>query len=146
MTTQSKEETKLNIIVIGGHPDDADNKTGGITALLAEMGHRVKLVSVTNRNAGHFDLGGAALAEVRRNEAEEDRRQLKIAAYTVLDNQDGKLSPSIDARDQIIREIRNWKADIVLNHRPVNYHPNQVYRCFSARCSLFSNSTQYYSE
>ncbi|MFN4762005.1 PIG-L deacetylase family protein [Gillisia sp. Q332] len=127
MIAQSRGNIKLNIIVFGGHPDDADNKAGGTAALFAEMGHRVKFVSVTNGDAGHFELGGAALAEIRRKEAEEAGRQLKIAAYVVLDNHDGKLLPTLDIRDQIIREIRNWEADIVLTHRPVDYHPDHRY-------------------
>ncbi len=127
MIAQSRDNTKLNIIVFGGHPDDADNKAGGTAAIFAEMGHRVKFVSVTNGDAGHFELRGAALAEIRRKEAEEVGRQLKIAAYVVLDNHDGKLLPTLDIRDQIIREIRNWEADIVLTHRPVDYHPDHRY-------------------
>ena len=47
------QDSKLNIIVIGAHPDDADNKFGGTAALFAEMGHNVKFVSVTNGDAGH---------------------------------------------------------------------------------------------
>lgn len=127
MIAQSRDSTKLNIIVFGGHPDDADNKAGGTAALFAEMGHHVKFVSVTNGDAGHFELGGTALANIRRKEAEEAGMQLKIAAYIVLDNHDGKLVPTLDIRDQIIREIRNWKADIVLTHRPVDYHPDHRY-------------------
>lgn len=118
---------KLNIIVFGAHPDDCDNKIGGTAALFAEMGHHVKFVSVTNGDAGHFDKGGGALAKIRRSEANLAAKRLGIDAYTVLDNHDAELFPTLDVRHQIIREIRNWNADVVITHRPVDYHPDHRY-------------------
>lgn len=124
---QNKMDKKLNIIVFGAHPDDCDNKIGGTAALFAEMGHNVKFVSVTNGDAGHFEKGGGALAKIRRAEADAAAIRLGIKAYTVLDNHDGELFPTLDVRHQIIREIRNWNADVVLTHRPVDYHPDHRY-------------------
>lgn len=121
------EETKLNIIVIGAHPDDADNKFGGTAALFAEMGHNVKFVSVTNGDAGHFNKGGGHLAKIRIAEAKEAAKKLGIKEYTVLDNHDGELLPTLDVRHQLIREIRNWDADVVLSPRPADYHPDHRY-------------------
>jgi LmbE family N-acetylglucosaminyl deacetylase len=123
---QNKMEKKLNIIVFGAHPDDCDNKSGGTAALFSEMGHNVKFVSVTNGDAGHFEKGGGVLAKIRRAEAIEAGRRLGIE-YTVLDNHDGELLPTLDVRHQIIREIRNWNADVVITHRPVDYHPDHRY-------------------
>jgi LmbE family N-acetylglucosaminyl deacetylase len=120
------QNRKLNIIVFGAHPDDCDNKFGGTAALFAKMGHAVKFVSVTNGDAGHFAKGGGALAKIRRAEAKEAAKRLNIE-YTVLDNHDGELLPILSIRHQIIREIRNWNADIVLTHRPVDYHPDHRY-------------------
>jgi len=121
------ENSKLNIIVIGAHPDDADNKFGGTAALFAEMGHNVKFVSVTNGDAGHYNKGGGHLAKIRRAEAKKAAKQLGIKEYTVLDNHDGELLPTLEVRHQIIREIRNWNADVVLSPRPADYHPDHRY-------------------
>jgi LmbE family N-acetylglucosaminyl deacetylase len=121
------KNSKLNIIVIGAHPDDADNKFGGTAALFAEMGHNVKFVSVTNGDAGHYNKGGGHLAKIRRKEAEESAKRLGIKEYTVLDNHDAELLPTLDVRHQIIREIRNWNADVVLSPRPADYHPDHRY-------------------
>lgn len=125
-SAQEKAKEQLNIIVFGAHPDDCDNKMGGTAALFAQMGHRVKFVSVTNGDAGHYEKGGGNLAKIRRKEAQEAGRRLGIE-YTVLDNHDGELFPTLDVRHQVIREIRNWDADIVLTHRPVDYHPDHRY-------------------
>jgi LmbE family N-acetylglucosaminyl deacetylase len=126
-SAQNENKEKLNIIVIGAHPDDADNKFGGTAALFAEMGHNVKFVSVTNGDAGHFNKGGGALAKIRRKEAEEAARRLGIKEYVVLDNHDGELLPTLNVRHQIIRQIRNWDADVVLSPRPADYHPDHRY-------------------
>lgn len=127
LNAQEGDENKLNIIVIGAHPDDADNKFGGTAALFAEMGHRVKFVSVTNGDAGHQNMGGGHLAKIRRKEAQEAAKRLGIEEYTVLDNHDGELLPTLNVRHQLIRQIRDWDADVVLSPRPADYHPDHRY-------------------
>ena len=126
LSAQDTSKKVLNIIVFGAHPDDCDNKMGGTAALFAQMGHRVKFVSITNGDAGHYEKGGGNLAKIRRKEAQESAKRLGIE-YTVLDNHDGELFPTIEVRHQVIREIRNWDADVVLTHRPVDYHPDHRY-------------------
>ncbi|MBJ7882116.1 PIG-L family deacetylase [Gelidibacter salicanalis] len=126
INAQEKVKEPLNVIVFGAHPDDSDNKMGGTAALFAQMGHRVKFVSVINGDAGHYEKGGGHLAKIRRKEAQEAGKRLGIE-YTVLDNHDGELFPTIEVRHQVIREIRKWDADIVLTHRPVDYHPDHRY-------------------
>ena len=118
---------KLRVIAFGAHPDDCDQRVGGTAALWAARGHLVKFVSVTNGDAGHQSEGGGALAARRRAEAREAGRRLGIAEYETLDNHDGELLPTLQVREQIIRRIRQWKADVVLGPRPNDYHPDHRY-------------------
>jgi len=120
----SSQEKKLNIIAIGAHPDDCDFKFGGTAALFAKMGHNVKFLSLTNGDAGHQSEGGGALGNRRRQEARKAGKAIGIAEYQTLDNHDGELLPSLQVRHQVIRAIRKWNADIVLGHRPNDYHPD----------------------
>jgi LmbE family N-acetylglucosaminyl deacetylase len=120
-------DTRLRIIAFGAHPDDCDQRVGGTAAMWAARGHLVKFVSVTNGDAGHQSEGGGALARRRRAEAQEAGRRLGIAEYETLDNHDGELVPSLQVREQIIRRIRQWGADIVLGPRPHDYHPDHRY-------------------
>lgn len=120
-------EGQVRVIAFGAHPDDCDLGAGGTAAKLAAMGHGVKFVSVTNGDAGHQSEGGGALAKRRRSEAQESGRRLGIAEYEVLDNHDGELLPTLDVRHQIIRRIRQWKADVVIAPRPNDYHPDHRY-------------------
>ena len=113
----------LNIVVIGAHPDDPDVSTGGTAIKFAELGHNVLFVSVTNGDAGHYAKGGGALAKIRRNEAQEAGKRFGVT-YHVMDNHDGELVPDLHIRLDIIRLIREWNADVVIGHRPYDYHPD----------------------
>lgn len=119
-------QEKSRIIVIGAHPDDCDSDAGGLAALLAEMGHAVKFVAVTNGDAGHHKIQGKALAERRYAETQEVAKRLGVT-YDVLDNHDGMLLPNLEVRLQIIRKIREWNADVVIAPRPNDYHPDHRY-------------------
>ena len=79
------------------------------------------------RHHGHQSEGGGALAKRRRAEAQESARRSGIAEYEVFDNHDGELTPTVAVREQVIRAIRKWNADIVLAPRPNDYHPDHRY-------------------
>lgn len=117
---------KLNIICFGAHPDDAEYKSGGTAALWAAMGHRVKLVSVTNGDIGHWQMAGGPLAKRRTAESAEVARRLGVTSQ-VLDIHDGELLPTLENRQTITRLIRTWNADVVIAHRPWDYHPDHRY-------------------
>ena len=117
---------KLNIICFGAHPDDAEYKSGGTAALWASMGHRVKLVSVTNGDIGHWQMAGGPLAKRRTAESAEVAKRLGVTSQ-VLDIHDGELLPTLENRRIITRLIREWNADIVIAHRPWDYHPDHRY-------------------
>lgn len=126
-SAQTSAGTPLRVIAFGAHPDDCDQKVGGTAAKWAALGHQVKFVAVTNGDAGHQTEGGGALARRRRLESQEAGRRFGIAEYETLDNHDGQLVPSVEVREQVIRKIRQWNADIVLAPRPNDYHPDHRY-------------------
>ncbi len=117
----------VRVICIGAHPDDCEIEFGGTAAKLAARGDAVKFVSVTNGEAGHHLHPGPKLVAIRKGEAEEAARRLGIAATEVLQNPDGQLVPSIQARNELVRQIRAWEADVVITHRPWDYHPDHRY-------------------
>lgn len=121
------QDEPLRIIAVFAHPDDADSRMSGTAIQWAKMGHKVKFVSITNGDAGHFETGGARLAQRRRAESQEAARRYGIDEYVTLDNHDAELVPSLHIRHQVIREIRKWKADIVVGLRPNDYHPDHRY-------------------
>lgn len=113
----------LRILAIGAHPDDCDLKAGGVAALYRGIGHDVRFVSVTNGEAGHFAMSGRELAERRRDEARRAGDALGIR-YDVLKHRDGRLQPTLEARFELIALIRAYQPDLILTHRPNDYHPD----------------------
>ena len=116
----------LRIIAFGAHPDDAELKASGVAALWAAEGHKVKLVAMTNGDIGHFAIAGGPLAQRRKAEVADCARILGIETE-VLDIHDGELMPSLENRKTVARLIREWQADIVMGHRPYDYHPDHRY-------------------
>jgi LmbE family N-acetylglucosaminyl deacetylase len=114
---------RLRILVIGAHPDDGDIKAGGTAAKWCAAGHEVRLVSLTNGQAGHQTQHGPELA--RRRQAEAQAAAAVIGAtYEVLDIPDGELDDRLDYRHRVIRLIRGFRPDLILTHRSTDYHPD----------------------
>ena len=117
---------QLRILAIGAHPDDCDITVGGTAALWAQHGHKVRFVSVTNGESGHHERFGEPMIAERRAEAAAAGAVLGIE-YDVLDFRDGRLEPTYEARCVLIRLIREFDPDLILTHRPNDYHPDHRY-------------------
>jgi LmbE family N-acetylglucosaminyl deacetylase len=113
----------LRILIIGAHPDDADIKAGGSAAKWCGLRHLVKLVSLTNGQAGHQSMPGPELARRRRAEAEASAATIG-ATYDVLECPDGELDDRLEYRHHLIRLIRGFRPDLILTHRSTDYHPD----------------------
>jgi LmbE family N-acetylglucosaminyl deacetylase len=137
------DDGKLRIICFGAHPDDCELKAGGVALLWAAKGHHVKFVSVTNGDIGHWREAGGPLARRRKAEVEQAARILGITTE-VLDIHDGELLPTLENRRTITRLIRDWKADIVMSHRPNDYHPDHRYTGVLVQDSAYMVGVPYF--
>ena len=142
----------MRIIVFGAHPDDCELKAGGVAAMWAQKGHQVKFVSTTNGDIGHAVMAGGQLAKRRTREVKEVAEVLGITSH-VMDNHDGELMPTLENRKALVRLIRDWKADIVMGHRPNDYHPDHRYAgvlmqdaAFMVTVSNFAPDTPYLTQ
>jgi N-acetylglucosamine malate deacetylase 1 len=122
---QDDDGKKLHIVIFGAHPDDPD-KAGGTACKWAQLGYDVLMVSVTNGDAGHQTIKAGELAKIRREEARKAGEVIGVR-YINLNNHDGQLMPTYKNRLQIIKIIREQKADIVIFPRPYDYHPDHRY-------------------
>ena len=104
----------LNVLVIAAHPDEPEEYAGGIAALYAELGHRVKFLTLTNGDIGHYNYKGPELAKRRYGEALAAAERLGVLSYSIWDISDGWLVPSPENRDKVIEHIREWDADVVI--------------------------------
>lgn len=117
---------KLRVICFGAHPDDCEVEAAGVAALWAAQGHHVKFVAVSNGDIGHWRDAGGPLAQRRKAEVEAAAKILGITVQ-VLDIHDGEVMPTLENRRHIVRLIRDWQADLVITHRPNDYHPDHRY-------------------
>jgi LmbE family N-acetylglucosaminyl deacetylase len=84
------------------------------------------MVSLTNGDAGHHEMGGAPLAWRRRAEAAAAGACLGVE-YITLDIHDATLLPTLENRQQVIAVTREFQPDLVMVHRPNDYHPDHRY-------------------
>src|SRR5688500_12716620 len=123
------------ILFIRAHPDDCEFSCGGTAALCAQRGDRVKFVSVTNGDRGHFAPEyreePARLAARRLLEA---RRAVEVfgGEYECLDVHDGDVYVTPELTERLIRVIRSFGPeghgpDLVLLNRPSDYHRDHRY-------------------
>lgn len=125
----------LHILFIGAHPDDAESSAGGTLARFARKGHRVRMLSVTNGDAGHF---AAEYIEDRSRLAARRRGEAAAAAACIgaesgdLDVHDGEVIVDLESTRKVVRAIRSFGPpghgpDLIITHRPVDYHRDHRY-------------------
>jgi len=133
----------MNIVCFGAHPDDPEFWAGGTLLQWRKAGHRVVAVSMTRGDLGHHEHTGAALAAIRLAEAEEAARRGSYESV-VLDFGDGYLFPGPDVREAVVRLIRNYRADVVLTHRPWDYHPDHRYAAAAVQDAAYMVMVPHY--
>ena len=120
------DDGKLRIICFGAHPDDCEIRAGGSAVLWSDLGHHVKFVSTTNGDIGHWAMAGGPLA-IRRNAEVQEAAKILGTTTQVLDIHDGEIMPTLENRRTFTRLMRRWNADVVIGHRPNDYHPDHRY-------------------
>jgi LmbE family N-acetylglucosaminyl deacetylase len=88
-------------------------------------------------------MAGGPLAQRRTAEAAKADKILG-ADSEVLDIHDGELEPNLENRRRITRLIRQWKADIVIAHRPWDYHPDHRYTGVLVQDAAFMVTVPYF--
>ena len=111
------------LLILAAHPDDAEYYAGGLATFYRRLGRDVKIVSVTDGRVGHNLRSEQELITMRRLEAAQAGHVIDCE-YKTLDFADGQLEPSLEARAQVIEEIRRFQPDLVISHRTCDYHPD----------------------
>src|SRR4051812_43630272 len=69
--------TKLKVVVVGGHPDDPESGCGGTMARCADLGHEVVALYLTRGEAGIEGKSHQEAAAIRTAECHEACKILK---------------------------------------------------------------------
>lgn len=116
-------ERPLRLLILGAHPDDPEFHAGGLATIYRRQGHQVKMVSLTDGGAGHHRHGPEELARIRETEGVAAGAVIG-ATYETWKYPDGRLQATLEVREKVIREIRRFAPDLLLTHRPCDYHPD----------------------
>jgi LmbE family N-acetylglucosaminyl deacetylase len=109
------------VLVIFSHPDDAEFSAAATIALLAAAGARLDYVVTTDGGKGTEDPGvtSAQLTATREAEQRAAADQLGVSEIVHLGHPDGYLTPSLELRRDIVRQIRRFRPDLVIAQNPV---------------------------
>lgn len=116
------QENQKRLLVICAHPDDCEY-VAGICLQFKRLGHEVRFLTATNGSSGHHLMPGGALVRVREKEVEKVS-QLTGFTHQMLDLEDGRLTTSLQERERMLTAIRAYHPDIIITHRPFDYHPD----------------------
>lgn len=113
----------MKMLIIGAHPDDCEIDCGGLAAKYIAAGHQVRFLSVCDGSGGHHELNRNEIAARRWGETRAVAALLGIE-YDVWNIPDCELVPDLYTRERMIRYIRAYQPDIMITHRPNDYHPD----------------------
>jgi bacillithiol biosynthesis deacetylase BshB1 len=100
--------SKLDILVLAVHPDDAELGCGGTILKHIALGHKVGIVDLTRG-----ELGTRGSAQIR---AQEAAAAAKILGLSVRENQEHQL--------KVIAAIRKYQPEIVITNAYQDRHPD----------------------
>lgn len=114
------EGSKIKVMVVSPHPDDAEIGAGGTIASWVKQGREVILVVCTNGNKGSSDpnMTSEVLPRIRRKEQMEAAKILGISEVIFLDYPDGYLEDTPEFRGELVRQIRKHRPDVVMTTDP----------------------------
>jgi LmbE family N-acetylglucosaminyl deacetylase len=100
----------LDVIAVGAHPDDVEIACGGTLARLAEQGHRVGIIDLTDGEPTPHSPG----PEVRLAEAKVAAEALGVHKRITLKLSNRKLFDSFENRIALAIELRRYRPRLVL--------------------------------
>lgn len=112
---------KMKILMIGAHQDDNEFRCGGLTNKYIKMGYEVKFLSLCNGCGGHHIMTPKETTARRAKESAAVAKLLGIT-YDVWDIDDCNLVADLATRKRLIRYIREFNPDLIISHRPNDYH------------------------
>ena len=114
------EESKIRVMVVTPHPDDAEIGAGGTIASWINQEREVIYVVCTNGDKGSSDLDMTSerLAKIREQEQREAAKLLGVSEIIFLGHPDGGLEDTPAFRGELVRLIRKHRPDMVITADP----------------------------
>ena len=134
-------DTELDVLAVFSHPDDAELTVAGTLLKLKSMGYRTGVLDMTRG-----EMGTRGTPELRAQEADEAARILKLDVRLNLEQPDGHVWPTEEARVAMVRVIRARKPKVILTSHWDDPHPDHANTCRIVREAARLSSMRRYDE
>ena len=137
------------ILVVCAHPDDVDFGVAGSVAVWVKAGIDVAYCIVTDGDAGGSDrsISRADMAVLRREEQRAAAAEVGVLDVTFLGYPDGRLTPSIELRRDISRQIRLFRPERLVCQSPDRLwdrigasHPDHLAAGEASVCAVYPDA------
>ncbi len=121
--------TPKRALVIVAHPDDIEFGVAGTIARWTQAGTEVGYVLVTSGDVGIADttLSREKAREIRETEQVAAAEVVGVQHVVFLREPDGSVVNTLDLRKKLVREIRQFKPDVVICQDPTVVFASEGY-------------------
>ena len=137
----SEQNTELDALAVFSHPDDAELTVAGTLLKLKSLGHRTGVLDMTRG-----EMGTRGTPELRAAEALEAARLMRLDVRLNLEQPDGHVWPTEEARQAMVRVIRTYKPKVIFTSHWDDPHPDHANTCRIVREAARLASMRRYDE
>jgi bacillithiol biosynthesis deacetylase BshB1 len=135
------EGLELDVLAVFSHPDDAELTSAGTLLKLKSLG---RLTGVLDMTRG--EMGTRGTPEQRAEEAREAARIMRLDVRLNLEQPDGHVFVTDEARTALVRVIRAYKPKVILTAHWDDPHPDHAATARLAREAARLASMRRYDE
>jgi len=121
LLAETPMDKPLNVVCLGGHPDDPESGCGGTLARFVAAGHRVTIIYLTRGEAGIPGKSAGEAAEIRTHESLEACKILGAQAVFA-----GQIDGATMVNNEWVHKVKDLleaeKPDLVFTHWPIDSH------------------------
>lgn len=137
----NKPSITLDALAVFSHPDDAELTVAGTLLKLKSLGYHTGVLDMTRG-----EMGTRGTPEIRAKEAQDAAGVLKLDVRLNLDQPDGHVWPTEEARQAMVRVLREHKPKIIFTSHWDDPHPDHANTCRIVRESARLASMRRYDE
>jgi bacillithiol biosynthesis deacetylase BshB1 len=114
-------QKQIDVLAVFAHPDDAELNVAGTLLKLKALGYRTGVCDMTRG-----EMGTRGTTEIRADEAREAARVMKLDVRVNLDQPDGHVWLTEEARTAMVRIIRAHQPKVLLTTHWDDPHPDHA--------------------